>query len=341
MIPHWKNIAGLLIISGMVSSVEARPWTNDKGQVIEADLVSCDGTTVELLMAGKTIRYDLSKLSAADQEFAKSQMAKTGSSEAAATGWFRDFAISKPAFSETKDYLTGRNAKAIYKAFESGNFPEIWDTNKKDVENEFAYKDGKAVVYVPSSYDGTKPMGVYLHISPGAQADGGAKFAPVMDRLNLIYISAHGTSNGEPMLRRVKLSVDALAAVKEKWKVDPQRVCVGGLSGGGHMGMLTHAMFPDLFVGSVSHAAQSYLPEGNSCGHFPGLEVGDLKSKEFKGHKWCVISGEKDQNYPVILETSKRWESEKFDYKFFDVPGMAHTNAPPEKLEEALKWLGM
>ena len=184
-------------------------------------------------------------------------------------------------------------------------------------------------------------MGVYLHVSPGDGGENLTQYAPVMDRLGLIYISAKGTSNNQPMLRRVKLSVDALAAVKSEWNVDPKRVCVGGLSGGGHMAMLIHAMFPDLFIGSVSHAAQSYLPVGGGRGHFPGLDLGDLKSGALMGHKWCVISGDKDQNYQEILTSSEKWKDARFDYRFFDVPGMGHTNASPEKLEEALRWIGM
>lgn len=55
----------------------------------------------------------------------------------------------------------------------------------------------------------------------------------------------------------------------------------------------------------------------------------------------CVISGDKDQNYQEILSSSRSWESNGFDYRFFDVPGMGHVNASPASLEEALKWIGM
>jgi predicted esterase len=154
----------------------------------------------------------------------------------------------------------------------------------------------------------------------------------------MIYISPKGTSNNQPMLRRVKLAVDALATVKERWKIDENRVCVGGLSGGGHIAMMTHAMFPQWFGASISHAAQSYLPQNGSAGHFPGLEARDITGKDCKDHRWVVISGDKDYNYQEILKTSEQWKSTRADYKFFDVPGMGHTNAPPENFAEALTW---
>lgn len=49
-----------------------------------------------------------------------------------------------------------------------------------------------------------------------------------------------------------------------------------------------------------------------------------------------VISGDKDQNYKEILKTSEQWKSARANYRFIDVPGMGHTNASPEKIEEAL-----
>ncbi len=325
------------------SSLNARSWSNLDGKKIEANYVSSDGVTVVLNRDGKDIQYTIAKLSDVDQAFIRLQAANPPARAGVVTGWIQDFAIAKPAFAEASLYLSHHNAKAVYQAFAKGDFSPEWDTNKKDVKTEFAYDTAtaKTIVYVPAGYDGTKPFGVYLHVSPGDNGQNENGYAPVMDRLNLIYISPKGTSNGQPMLRRIKLAVDALSSVQARYRTDPKRISVGGFSGGGHMGMLIHAMFPDTFMGSVSHAAQSYLPHSESGGHFPGLEARDLKSGIIKDHKWCVISGDKDQNYSEILSTSKRWESGRMNYKFIDVPGMSHAEAPPAQLEVALKWLGL
>lgn len=335
-----------LLVLALCLPCLAREWVNDEGRKIEADYVSCDGTTVVLMRAGKEIRYPLARLSPADQDFIKQQQEQAAATENGAAEtpgkWIQDFAI-KPAFPDTKSYLTHRNTKAVYEAFDKGEFPPDWTVNKKDAAAEFAYDSAKAsaCVYVPAGRKGGKPPGVYIHISAGEEGEMQTAYEPVMDRLNLIYISPRGASNFQPMLRRIRLAVDALSSVRALHQVDPARISIGGGSGGGHIAMLTHAMFPDIFMGSVSHAAQSYLPQGNSCGHFPGLEARDLKSGILKDHKWCVISGSKDFNYAEILETSKQWSINKMNYQFIDVPDMGHSNAPPEFLEEALKWLGL
>jgi hypothetical protein len=98
-------------------------------------------------------------------------------------------------------------------------------------------------------------------------------------------------------------------------------------------------MFPQIFSASISHAAQSYLPHDGGCGHFPGLSQRDLSGKDFKEHKWVVISGNKDFNYQEILKTSEEWLKLRYAYRFIDVENMAHTNASPEKFSEALEWV--
>lgn len=320
----------------------AREWTNQSGQKMEADFVSSNGTTVILKRNGKEFGYEIAKLSAADQEFIRQQAA--GATSAAPTGWMHDFPVV-PAHPDLKGYTASKNFRNIYKAFDGGTFPKDWDTNHKGAgKGEFAYDPAmaRARVYVPAGYTPTGGYGIYCHVSHSDAGENIPGYAPVLDRLKLIYVSPMGVSNQQPMLRRIKLAVDAVAAVRAKYPANPQRVAIGGISGGGHMAMLTHAAFPEIFMGSVSHAAQSYLPtDATNCGHFPGLEPGDLKGGPFKGHKWCVISGDKDQNYQAIRTTSAAWLKGRFDYRFFDVPGMGHTNAEPARLEEALKWLGL
>ncbi len=327
----------------LANAAQAREWTNQEGRKIQADFVSTDGTKVVLKQGAREFSYSLDQLSEADREFVRSQAAAAPdtATQSVVTGWRNDFPI-RPTHPDPKGYFESRNFKKVYDAFNEGNFPAIWDRNKKgNAAVEFALEEGLvAEIYVPSSYDGSTAYGIYCHVSPGDKGTRQAGYADVMDRLKLIYVSPGGTSNQRPMLRRIRLALDATTSVQKEFKIDPKRIVVGGLSGGGHMAMCTHASFPDVFMGAVSHAAQSYLPI-ETVGHFPGLDLGDLKGGALKGHKWCVISGDKDQNYQEIIKTSAEWDKNRFDYRFFDVPGMAHVNAGPAALEEALKWLGL
>ena len=177
--------------------LSARSWSNLDGQKIEADYVLSDSITVVLKRNGKHIQYAIAKLSAVDQSFIRLQAGLVPAQAKALTGWNQDFDIAKPASAEASLNLNHHNARAVYQAFSKRDFSPLWDTNKKDVKTDFAYDvaTAKTIVYVPAGYDGTKPFGVYLHVSPGDNGQNENGYAPVMGRLNLIYISPKGISN--------------------------------------------------------------------------------------------------------------------------------------------------
>lgn len=67
----------LWIAGGTLAS--ARPWTNTKGKVIEAEMVSADGESVELkLPSARVVKVSLASLRAEDQEFIKSRLRSGG-----------------------------------------------------------------------------------------------------------------------------------------------------------------------------------------------------------------------------------------------------------------------
>lgn len=252
-------------------------------------------------------------------------------------------------FKTTKDYFKARIPKKIYTAFKDGRIPTNWgkDVNSMTPEKcvEYNAAEESTVLYVPATYDGSAAFGVYLHNSPGGQGiQPSAEWQALMDKLKLIYISPNRAQNESPAWRRIVLAMDSLATVKAHYKIDANRAYVGGWSGGGHVGMLCQMLYPEYFQGAISHAAQSYLPApmpgGGGGGHFPGLTLADAKSELRKQRKWAVIFGDKDGNYQAILDTSKQWKDERFQYKPFFVKGMEHENASAAALEEALVWMG-
>ncbi|MDD2597911.1 MAG: hypothetical protein PHO37_01620 [Kiritimatiellae bacterium] len=257
-------------------------------------------------------------------------------------GLIADFPIDTKLFPATKEYYKSKVPRKVFKAYDDGNVPASWKEAKTPVDECIEYNPAEhtTLIYVPESYSETGNFGVYLHNSPGERGiTPAADWKAIMDKFKLIYISPHKASNNTPHMRRLVLAMDSLATVRKHFKINDQRVYVGGLSGGGHMGMMCQMVYPEQFNGAISHAAQSYLPD-RGCGHFPGLTLADAKSAPRKKLKWCVVSGDKDFNYKAILETSKEWDNAGFMYKFFDHKGMGHANASGPALEEALIWIG-
>lgn len=339
-----KHVLLAITVLGVLTPLQARTWTNSEGREIEAEFVSSDGKTVKLKMTGREVDYLVENLSAEDQEWISEQKEKSPESASPdgsklLTGAHGKVPITTRLHPEIDGYFKDKSRKSTLKAFEAGAFNQDGEM-ESDPAKWFARDDTDSfVLYVPESYDGSEPYGLYLNISPG---DGGLLpdgWRKIFDQRKMIGLSANGTSNYQPMLRRVMLSIDAFSTVKETYKIDPKRQFVGGLSGGGHMGMLTAAMFPEHFVGAISHAAQSYLPSSGGYGHFPGMSLKDFTRGPRSELGWVVISGDKDQNYEEIKKTSKVWEGTRLHYRFIDVPGMAHLLSSPEKLAEAFDWI--
>ena len=335
-------LCGLLILSSATTCL-GRSWTNSEGKAIQADYVSHADGKVVLKMNGREISYEIEKLSAEDQEFLKT--VKATASEEIITGHRKDLPISHRLFPEVDDYYRDRDRRSMRKALESGaeDDQEIYLKGNFD---EWIKRDPALdtyQIYVPPSYDGTKPYGLLIYVNPGYPHNLPSEWFPLFDSFKLIAVAADNVGNDKTMPRRIQTSMDALATAEKLYQIDPERRVVTGLSGGGHMAMVIAANYPDYFIGAVSHAAQSYLPSaaGYGHGHFPGFTLDDFTSSKRKHLKWIVVSGDKDFNYQAILDTSKKWDENKLQYRFLDVPGMGHQHSEPGPLKEALLWVGL
>lgn len=235
-----------------------------------------------------------------------------------------------------KAFLQLAGPRKVVKAYANPGFgPKHFagDINKGSPESWIDYDNGSYMASVPDNYDGKTAFGIYLHISPSPRTSLPKGYAEILRKRKLIFVSPHGADNNRPYLERVARALDALASARSRLKIDDKRIIVGGLSGGGHIAFYTQMLFPGLFQGAISHAAQSYLP-----GHFHGFTLADCKQSA-RNRKWAVISGNKDYNYKEIQTTGAVWKKAGLSYRFFDVPGMGHTNAPPQNFDEALNWI--
>ncbi len=272
----------------------------------------------------------------------KPTFAQDAAGSAPRTGLIADLPLDAKMFPTPKDYFSSPIQRKVYKAYRDRQGMGRLPVNTLTPEACVTYTDPLTTcVYVPPTYDGTKPFGVYLHNSPhpsGIRPSEGWK--QLMQELEIIYISPNHGGNDVADLRRVALALDSLATVQRHYKVAPQRVYVGGLSGGGFIGMLCQMYYPELFCGAISHAAQSYLPSDSRSGHFAGLSLSDARRPPRNKLGWVVISGSKDQNYETIKQTSETWKRAKFNYTFIDREGMGHENASADALKEALLFVG-
>jgi len=114
-----------------VVGVQARAFTNKAGKTINAEVLELKGDKVQLKVGRKTFLVPIVSLSDADQEFLKTWEESANAAELA------------------KAALTPKTSK-------HGISTEPGQSVYKSPKGE--YDDGKYVIYVPQSYDGTKAV---------------------------------------------------------------------------------------------------------------------------------------------------------------------------------------
>ncbi|MFC7337331.1 hypothetical protein ACFQY0_09105 [Haloferula chungangensis] len=338
-----------LILLATSSLAGARPWTDTQGRVIEAEFVSSDGKSVVIAKGGKEFTLPIERLSEADQKWLAEQSAagseeetKEGTPEGQGkqTGLISDHPVSVLFRNSPDEWAEGKAASACSRE-EKFSTP-LDKKNQQGFEDCVSAPDQRCMVYIPASYDGSEAYGVYLHISPGNGGSIPKEYYPIFDKLKIIAVSAHSTSNQHAHWERVSRSMNALATVRAEWKTDPNRTYVGGLSGGGHMAFLTQALFSSEFRGAISHAAQSYPPgpNYNEGGHFGPISPSDFRRGRRAQNYWLIFMGTEDKrNYPEIAKTEGDWKALPVTYRCVEIEGHGHKIAPPKEFEEGLAWL--
>jgi dienelactone hydrolase len=123
------------------------------------------------------------------------------------------------------------------------------------------------VAYVPSQAP-PGGYGVLVFIPPGKEAKLPPGWAPILDQYGIIYVSAERSGNEEDVLaRRVPLTLLALENIRRRYDVDPDRVYIGGYSGGARVALRVALSYPDVFRGALLNAGSD--PIGAPPDHLP------------------------------------------------------------------------
>jgi dienelactone hydrolase len=194
-------------------------------------------------------------------------------------------------------------------------------------------------VYVPKSYTADKPFGLLVFISPGGNGgvkkfdrDGG--WTKALDKREIIWVGPNNAGNDRQALARIGLALDAAHNMPKKFKIDPERVYIGGVSGGGRITSLTLLPFPEVFTGGYSIIGADFyrnLPSKEKGGMYAGVfkQPPPKTLALAKKRRFVLLTGDADANreqMQTIYQVLKRdgWKH----LHYFQVPGMGHV--PPD-----------
>ncbi|HZW08681.1 MAG TPA: PHB depolymerase family esterase [Phycisphaerales bacterium] len=196
---------------------------------------------------------------------------------------------------------------------------------------------------LPSGYDPSSPAGLLVWVSADDSGRPPAVFWPCADELGLILVGADESGNQRLSTDRYQLALDGVATVSARHHVDPGRVYVCGISGGGRIASHMVACFPDVFTGAVPIVGLDY------CEHIP-LGDGRFIPAGYRrpgGAAWRLlrerriapISGELDFNYRGIVNAVRLMRRDGLDIRLFEYEDMAHTLPTAERFAEAMRWV--
>jgi dienelactone hydrolase len=193
------------------------------------------------------------------------------------------------------------------------------------------------VLYVPPR----PPPGGYallVFIPPWDEAQLPHGWGAVLDRYGVIFVSAaHSANTADPVGRREPLALLAAYNVMQRYPVDPERVYVGGFSGGAHMAERLALAYPDLFRGALLNAGSDPLDAGP-----PSPPARPLLERFQQSTRVVYVTGEHDD---LRLAMDRASEDSMQSWCVFDVAadithGASHEIVSPHALARALDQLG-
>jgi hypothetical protein len=148
---------------------------------------------------------------------------------------------------------------------------ELARSGRVALEQSIDLAHEKFAVYVPAH---APPHGYALlvFVPPWQEATVPQRWTLALDRHGMIFISAANSGNTADVLdRREPLALLAAYNIMQRYRVDPDKIYIGGFSGGSRVAMRIALGYPDLFHAALLDAGSD--PIGNAQIPLPPAEL--------------------------------------------------------------------
>ena len=184
-------------------------------------------------------------------------------------------------------------------------------------------------LYVPDH-----PDALLVFIPPWPRAEVPRQWIPALNRHNMILVTAANSGNEAPTTdRREPLALLALHNIMAQYPVDPQRVYIGGFSGGARIALRLALGYPDVFHGALLNAGSDLIGTTDVP-----LPPADLFQRFQESSRLVYLTGERDEEN-LARDIHSRQSLEKwcvYDVLTQTVPRTEHELADPAAFSRAL-----
>lgn len=212
----------------------------------------------------------------------------------------------------------------------------------------YAIQEESFEVYVPGAYEPNTPFGLLVWVSPSP--DGSIErypgFRGLMDQHKLIWVGANRSGNETDLYqRRIPLALDAAYNMPIRYTIDPNRVYIAGLSGGGRVSSITAFHHSDVYHGGIFIIGANYwkpamVPEQNIVlkANAPRPRPEYLLRAKERG-RYVLLTGDTDVNRPQMHTYYEGLRRDLNHVLYIQVPGMGHEVPPAKVFDEALNYV--
>ena len=185
-------------------------------------------------------------------------------------------------------------------------------------------------LYVPKTYDAAKPAGVIVFLSPSERWGGSKKiYNPVLDRYNVIWAGITGAGDKQPVNERMMKAIMTPTMLAQQYALDPQRVFIGGFSGGAQVAMILSTGKPELFRGGLFVGGAVFWDENVP----PKLE-------QIQRNRFVFVTGSNDPAQNTVRRTAIAYKDAGVtESRLIVMPNQRQEMPGPKTLEDAIAWL--
>lgn len=185
-------------------------------------------------------------------------------------------------------------------------------------------------LYVPHSYDPSKPAGVIVFVNRWGNSGGSKKsYNSVLTEHNLIWAGVLDAGDATPMNERMMRAILALPMLAKDYALDPARVYIGGFSGGGHVATILATGKPEMFKGGLfvggTVSWDNKVPSG--------IDI-------IRQNRYMFMAGSNDIALKTMQRTLSTFRKEGVEHADLIVmPNQRQEMPGPKHLDEAIRFL--
>jgi predicted esterase len=197
---------------------------------------------------------------------------------------------------------------------------------------EYRSEKQRYQLFVPVDYDDKKAWPLVVFVSPGDDPLGWRAWQKACEG-GVLFCAAYGAGNNVPAGVRVRVVLDMLDDVRQRYRVDPEQTYFVGMGGGGRVAAALALALPELCGGAVLVGAPP--PAWQRAGG--GLEY--LRHRAQDRLSFAFVAGEKDPARAAVEAGGPPYCRDLGIRARQWTPKGGHELPPPEVVAEVQAWL--